>query len=137
MNNEMIAKAWELAAEICSNFDCRLLNPPRSDEELDYLDLATAEMKQQAGRIRAEEALIEGVHGNLISPNVTEQARCKASPGSAGGEVCPDCRGRCGRYDPNVGNMGTFYLCQKCKGNGWIPNVSLDGNLMSPNETEA
>jgi hypothetical protein len=72
MNNEMIAKAWELAAEICSNFDCRLLNPPRSDEELDYLDLVTAEMKQQAGRIRAEEALIEGVHGNLISPNETE-----------------------------------------------------------------
>lgn len=70
MNEERMAKAWELAAEICGRFDCDDLNPPRSSEELDDLDSIIGEMYQQAGRLRAEGALLEGVHGNLISPNV-------------------------------------------------------------------
>ena len=69
MNEERMAKAWELAAEICGCFDCSELNPPRSDEELADLDIIIGEMHQQAERLRAKGALLEGVHGNLISPN--------------------------------------------------------------------
>ena len=69
MNEERMAKAWELAAEICGRFDCDELNPPRSDEEFAGLDEIIGEMHQQAKRLRAEGALLEGVHGNLISPN--------------------------------------------------------------------
>ena len=69
MNEERMAKAWELAAEICGRFDCDELNPPRSDEEFADLDEIIGEMRQQAERLRAEGALLEGVHGNLISPN--------------------------------------------------------------------
>ena len=69
MSEERMAKAWELAAEICGSFDCSELNPRRSDEELADLDTIIDEMHQQAERLRAEGALLEGVHGNLISPN--------------------------------------------------------------------
>ena len=70
MNEERMAKAWELAAALCGLFDCDKLNPPPSNEELEDLDVVISEMHEQAERLRVEGVLIEGVHGNLISPNV-------------------------------------------------------------------
>jgi len=68
MNEDRAAKAWRLAAEICCQFDCRELNPPRSDEELSDLDAIIGEMRGQAERLSAEGALLDGVHGNLMAP---------------------------------------------------------------------
>lgn len=69
MTEERMAKAWELAAEICSRFDCDELDPRRTEDELVDLDAIIGEMRVQAKRLRAEGAVLEGVHGNLVSPN--------------------------------------------------------------------
>lgn len=73
MTEARMAKAWELAAEVCERFDCDELDPPRSDEALEDFDKIIQEMHVQAGRLRAEGAFLEGVHGKLVSPETTER----------------------------------------------------------------
>lgn len=72
MTEERAAKAWELAAEICAKFDCKELNPPRSSNDLEDLDVIIDEMRQNAERLRSDSAFVQvlaGVHSKLISPN--------------------------------------------------------------------